>query len=190
MTDSPLFSEHWHRVKDLSPRLAIDVEIKRHIYRKQVQYILHRRSTGTYFRLDDQTFEIIGKLDGSVRIDELWELTLQSLNEQAPTQSEIIQILAQLHEAELLIVNRRLNAEQLFKRQNTKNAAERKQRYLNPLFLRFRLFDPDSLLNKITPTVNWVFTRTTFIIWLFSGDSCCCRVTAQHTHTESRNHDF
>ena len=58
--------------------------------------------------------QLVDKLDGSISIEALWELSLEFHAANAPTQGEFIQLLAQLHEAELLIVNRKLNPELLF----------------------------------------------------------------------------
>ena len=166
MSDSPLFSEHWFRVRDLTPRLASDVEVRRHVYRQQVQYILHRKSTGAYYRLDAQSFELVGKLDGATRLDELWKVAIEVQDTKAPTQAEFIQLLAQLHEADLLMVNRKLNAEQLFNRAEQQSRTQNRQRYLNPLYMRFALFDPDELLTKITPIFQVFFNRVSFVLWV------------------------
>lgn len=39
-----------------------------------------------------------------------------------------------------------------------------KQRYLNPLFLRFRICDPDRVLNKLRPLAYRLFTRTSLAL--------------------------
>jgi len=166
VSESPLFSEHWYRIRDLTPKLANDVEIRRHVYRQQAQYVLHRKSTGSYFRLDGKSFELVGKFDGTMRVDELWELAIELQDTDAPTQAELIQLLAQLHEAELLVVNRRLNTEQLFKRGDQQSRSENRQRYLNPLYMRFRLFDPDNLLTSICPVFRLLFNRSALVIWV------------------------
>ena len=166
MSDDPLFSEHWHRVKDTKPRLATDVVVQRQVYRGVLWYALHRSSTGAYHRVDRFAFELISHLDGLVSVGELWERAVESQGPQAPTQPEMIGLLAELNEAELLTVDRKLNAEQLFARAARQSRGDRRQRYLNPLYLRFSLFDPDVLLNAIFSRTGWLFTRPAMFAWL------------------------
>ncbi|MGI9328125.1 MAG: HlyD family efflux transporter periplasmic adaptor subunit [Pseudomonadales bacterium] len=165
MSDAPLFNEHWYRVKDLKPRLTSDLEVHRHVYRGVGCYVLHRRSTGSYHRVDDYAFQLVGQLDGSVSIAELWDRAIQAQDSQAPTQSEFMGLLAQLHEAELLTINRKLNAERMFNRGDERARADGRQRYLNPLYMRFRLFDPDALLTKLAPLTNYLLRPTSFVLW-------------------------
>ena len=164
MNESPLFNEHWFRIRELTPRIPADVSITRHVYRQKPQYVLHRQSTGAYHRLDASTFEIVDRLDGSTNIQELWEFALEHQGSDAPTQGELILLLSQLHEAELLIVNRRLNPEQLFQRGDRQSKLELRQRLLNPLFLRFRILDPDRLLSRLCPYFGFLFNRTTLVL--------------------------
>lgn len=161
-----LFSEHWFRVRDLKPRLANDVVIRRHSYRKVPSYILHRQSTGAYHRVNSSVFKVIDSLDGTTTLDAAWQRAIETQGEYAPTQSELIALLAQLHEAELINVNRRLDAEQLFNRAQDNLHREARQRYLNPLFLRLALFDPDRLLNALRPLAHRLFSRVMLCLWI------------------------
>ena len=166
MNQDPLFSEHWYRVKDLKPRLASDVIIRRHSYRRVPCYVLHRKSTSAYHRINARVFRLIAELDGSVTINAAWQRAIETQGKQAPTQPELMGLLARLHEAELLTVNRKLDAEQLFTRAQDNDHKETKQRYLNPLFLRFTLFDPDRLLNTLQPLARCLFSRTALVMWM------------------------
>jgi len=166
VSTAALFSEHWHRVKDLKPRLAPDVDVCRHVYRDVPCYVLHRRSTGAFHRVDIRSFELIGNLDGSLSVDEVWNRAIALQGDEAPTQPELMNLLAQLHEASLLSVSRKLNAEQLFARADEQQSKASRQRYLNPLYMRFALFDPDRLLNWLNPIGKYVFCRAALFVWL------------------------
>ncbi|ASJ70628.1 M50 family metallopeptidase [Granulosicoccus antarcticus] len=166
MKQDPLFSEHWYRVKDLKLRLASDVVVYRHRYRKVPCFVLHRKSTSAYHRVDTAVFKMIAELDGSVTLDSVWQRALEIQGNQAPTQPQLIGLLARMHEAELLSVNRKLDAEQLFSRSKDNARKDARQRYLNPLFLKFTLFDPDRLLNLLQPLARCLFSRTALVIWV------------------------
>ena len=116
MSDDALFSEHWYRVKDLKPRLASDVTVSRHVYRGVPWYVLYRASNGGYHRVRAPEFELIDSLDGTASVDTLWQRAVAARDAEAPTQPEMMALLAQLHEADLLTVDRRLNVEVLFAR--------------------------------------------------------------------------
>lgn len=166
MSTEPLFSAHWHHVRDVRARLADDVLITRHVYRKRVSWILHRHATSTSHRLDTQSFELIDCLDGTLSVGQIWEQALEQRDYAAPTQDAWMHLLADLHAADLLVVDSRIPVETLFERRKTKRSRDTRQRYLNPLYLRFALFDPDSGLNRLQPLANILFSRVTFILWL------------------------
>ena len=165
MSAGPLFSSHWHRVRDVRARLADDVLISRHVYRKRISWVLHRQATGTIHRLDAQSFELIDRLDGAMSVGEIWEQALEQRNHEAPTQDAWMHLLADLHAADLLIVDSRVPVESLFERREKKRTREQSQRYFNPLYLRFALIDPDEWLNRLQPLANALFSRIAFILW-------------------------
>lgn len=166
MKGDSLFSSQWHRVKDVCPRLASDVDITRHVYRGRVAYILYRRTTGVCHRLDAITFELVDKCDGHTPVGQIWEQAIVERDADAPTQDEWITLLGVLHNAELIVVDRRVPAEHLFERRQRNRSAELKQRYLNPLYMRFALHDPDAWLNRLIPLSGRLFSRTAGCLWL------------------------
>lgn len=166
MSVDSLFSAHWHRVKDVKPRLAKDVNIVRQVYRGQPNWVLHRRATSEFHRLDLATFELVDRLNGELSIGEVWEQALVSRASAAPSQDEWLQVLAALQAAELLVVDRRVSADKLFERRNDRRTRTRRERWQNPLFLRFALHDPDAWLSRLTPLAHGLFSRTSLVFWL------------------------
>ena len=166
MNNEPLFSEHWHRVSDVRPRLADDVIVTCHVYRNRPCHVLQRRSTNVFHRLDTTSFELIKRLDGQITVGELWEQSLLQHDADAPTQDALTRLLAQLHAAELLVIDRRIPAEQLFERRDNHRVRKRQERYTNPLYLRFTLHDPDNWLRRCIPLSRAVFSKAAFCLWL------------------------
>lgn len=166
MSTNSLFSAQWHRVRDVRPRLASDVTVSRHVYRGRSAYVLHRRATTACHRLDVKSFELVDRLDGETSVGQLWERAMVERDKDAPTQDEWIELLAQLHAAELIVVDRRVPEEMLFDRRQRHQSAERRQRYLNPLYLRFALHDPDKWLNSFVPLAKRLFSRNAGLLWL------------------------
>ena len=124
-------------------------------------------------RLDTAAFALVRQLDGRQSVAELWQAAMQHDEHQTPTQPELLELLAQLHESDLLVVNRRLDTEQLFSRSRKAQRRESRQRYLNPLYARVRVIDPDTLLNHLAPLGRWLFSRTACGLFLLIGAWRC-----------------
>lgn len=166
MSEGPLFSAQWHRVSDVRPRLASDVTVSRHVYRGRTAYVLHGRATAASHRLDGASFELVDRLDGDISVRQLWERAIVERDKDAPTQDEWIALLAELHAAELIVVDQRVAEEKLFDRRERHRITERRQRYLNPLYLRFALHDPNKWLTHLTSLAKCVFSRGAGLLWL------------------------
>lgn len=166
MSDDSLFSAHWHRVKEIRPHLADDVTIVRQVHRGRPSWVLQRRATSSFCRLDIATFELVDRMDGKLSIGDIWELALVKREDSAPTQDEWLRVLAALQSAELLVVDRRVSADRLFERREDGRSRKRRERWQNPLFLRFALHDPDAWLSHLEPLAKALFSRTAFLLWL------------------------
>lgn len=166
MSKNSLFSANWHRIRDVRPRLASDVVVSRHVYRKKVSYVFHRGATTACHRMDTICYELVQRLDGEFSVGQLWERAIVERDEAAPSQDEWIGLLAELHAAELIVVDRRVSEQKLFDQRQKYNKAQRRQRYLNPLYLRFALHDPDKWLNHCIPFAQAVFSRRAGLVWL------------------------
>jgi len=155
---SELFSEHWHRVRELRPRLAPDVAIAQHVYRGKSSTVIQRQSTGEIHRMDANAYALVQELDGRVSVEEWWMRMLASDVEDVPTQPEILAAMASLHEAGVLIVDRSLDAEQLFARAKEHDRRDRFGRYSNPLFIRLSLGDPTAVLKRLSAVGALLFS--------------------------------
>ncbi|MFK8081580.1 MAG: hypothetical protein AB8B97_14940 [Granulosicoccus sp.] len=165
MSGDPLFSAHWHRVRHVRPSLSSDVITTRHVYRDRPCWVLQRRATNDFHRVDIGTFLLVDQLDGQRTVEEIWEEALIEHDESAPTQDEWIALLAKLQAADLLVVDQRVSAERLFERREQRRTREHRERRLNPLHLRFSLYDPDALLTSLLPLARLVFSKSMLIVW-------------------------
>lgn len=166
MNNESLFSSEWYRVQEVTPWLASDVITHRHIYRSDVWFVLQRPSTNSHYRLDVATYRLIDLFDGQQTVDEVWKQALERFGDDAPTQDELLDLLAALHDADLLVVNQRLDSEHMFRRQQESTEREHGQRYLNPLYMRFKLLDPDAWLNRHVNMANVLFSRKSAGLWI------------------------
>lgn len=170
MSEPGLFSEHWYRVRELRPMLAPDVQVARHSYRLQPVYVLHRSSTRQWHRLSVSAWEIVSRFNGRYSVQEIWEMSLACQGADAAAQAELISLLGQLHESDLLVVDTRLDAEEILGRRERRRGRDSRQRFLNPLSLRLSLWDPDPLvgaLDRLLPThVGRWLCAAMLLLWL------------------------
>lgn len=161
-----LFSSSWHSVADLKPRLVPQARIHRHVYRGQVWYVVQDQSGGRYHRLSPAAYGLVVGMDGSRTVQELWERANTSGPGDACTQNEVVDLLVQLHAADLLQADATPDSAALFERHKKKRRANLKQYLLNPMSIKIPLLDPDAFLVRFTPRVRWCFGRAGAVIWL------------------------
>ena len=98
----PTFHESWYRVADLRARLRPSTQISRQHYRGERWYVVRDPAGNQYHRLSSAAYRFVGLLDGSRTVSEAWDTAGGVLADDAPTQPEVVQILSQLHAANLL----------------------------------------------------------------------------------------
>src|ERR1700754_2248864 len=99
---APLLSSLWYRVAGLRPKLRSHARLHRHRYRERVWYLLQDPASGRINRFTPAARLVIALMDGQRTVAQLWESANRRLGENAPTQDEMIQLLGQLHAADLL----------------------------------------------------------------------------------------
>src|SRR5687767_10818667 len=163
---SRTFSDFWYRVAPLKPRLRSHVEIHRHLYRGQLWYVLEDHSSQRNYRFSPAAYSFIGLFDGQRSIGELWNKAAASLNEQTPTQSDVIDLLAQLHGADALQCDVPPDIGELLLRQDRQLTHKWHHRLLAPLSWRLPLFDPERVLERLLVIARPLFGRAGAIVWI------------------------
>lgn len=164
MTDNP-HSSLWYRIAKIKPKLHAHVEIDRHNYRNQVWYLLENTVTTRSHRFNPVAYKFIGLLNGKRSIQDIYDHMTEQMDENAPNQAGILQLLAQLDAADLISTEVLINTEALFERQSEQKSFELKQRFSNPISQKIPLWDPDNFLNKHENKVKSLFTFWAAIIW-------------------------
>jgi len=161
-----LISPHWYRVANLKPKLHGCIEIHRHDYRGLIWYMLEDTTTGRNHRFNPAAYQFIGLLEGQRTVQEIHAQSSEQLGDYAPGQEEIIQLLGQLHAADLIQTDVLINTEELFERQVKQKQAKIKQRFMNPVAQKLPLWDPEEFLNRHSNKVRWIFMPWMAFIWL------------------------
>jgi len=160
-----LFSEKWHSVARLQPRLRAQTRVRRQRWRDQQWYVLSDDATGRQHRVNEAAYQFIGRCDGTRTVQEVWDAVLESCGDAAPTQDEVIRLLGQLNEQELLQSERAPDTDRVFERHGERRGRQRRAR-VNPFAFRLPLFDPTDLLLRLDPLGKLLFRPVVFWLWL------------------------
>ena len=163
---APLLSTSWHRVASLRPRPRSHVRLHRHVYRGQVWYVMQDMASGRTHRFSRAARLVIGLMNGARSTDAIWQSATRQLGDAAPTQGELIELLGQLHAADLLQSDITPDVAELFARGNRQDRALKREAFANPMALRIRLWDPDRMLDRIAPALRLIWGKWGAATWL------------------------
>lgn len=169
--DRPTFHESWYRVKDLRPRLRSTVQVDRQHYRGRVWHVLRDPTTNKFYRLDTTHYRMVGLLDGKRSVDAAWKLVSSDegdspQDQDSPTQGEVIQLLGQLYMNNLIEADLPADAAGMFDRYKKRKQREVRGYLASIVFARIPLFDPDRILDRVTPLLGWLFGPVGIGLWV------------------------
>lgn len=165
-SDRSTFSPFWHRVRALKPRLRPHVQITRQHYRGGRWHVVHDPASNAFYRLSPVSHEFVGMLDGKRTVEEVWEQTLSRHGDEAPTQNEVIQLISQLHTANLLSVDVTPETEQLLRRGRERLSRRFRQQAIGLMYFKIRLLNPDRILTWLEPIFRPLISRVGLVMWL------------------------
>lgn len=160
----------WQYVAELQPQLRADVTIITQDFRSERWYVLHDKASGRFIRMNNFAYQLLGRLNGEYSLSDILLLSNQSRPEGTPemTVTDILQLLSQLHEAEVLRGGIPLSAQDILIRYKRSIKFRRFRALSNPLFLKVSLFDPDRLLNLLLPLGRLIISPVGLTLWLFT----------------------
>jgi putative peptide zinc metalloprotease protein len=159
-------NQYWPQLAELHPRLRQHVHIYPQTYRGERWYVLRDESSGRFLRFNSMAYELIGRLDGEQTLQESLDQLQSSLGEEAPGPDEITHILVQLFSIDALHSGLPADTRELFNRYRRERRIRWQRTLMNPLALRFPLFDPDRLITRLLPWVRPLFSGWGVGIWL------------------------
>jgi putative peptide zinc metalloprotease protein len=162
---SGTFSEHWHRVAGRRVGLRPAVEIRRQRFRGERWFVVLDPLSNQFFRVNEPAHDFVCHLDGRATVQEVWERCLARNPDGAPGQEDVIQLLAQLHQANLLAGDIPPETGALLER-HVKRRRREMRAFLNITALRIASFDPDRFLKSALPFVRWLFSPPGAVLWL------------------------
>ena len=165
-SDGPLQSSLWYRVATLRPRLLTRARLHRHRYRGELWYLLQDPASGKVHRFTPAARLLIAAMDGVRSVHDLWRLGQRRLGDTAPTQDDILQLLGQLHGADLLQTDVSPDAIEVFERGRRETKTKSRRAWVNPIAVRIPLVDPGAFLDRHVPWWRRLWGVPGALLWL------------------------
>jgi putative peptide zinc metalloprotease protein len=160
------FSESWHRIADLRVSLRPTVKVRKQFFRGEKWYILHDPFNNQFFRLRPEAYEFISRLRPDRTVEEVWEECLNNNPENAPGQEDAQQLLTQLYFSNLLFSEMPADSTKLFERYKERRQREISGWFMNIMFLRIPLIDPENFLKRFLPLIKIIIGPLGGMLWL------------------------
>lgn len=160
------FSPSWHSVALLTPRLMPYAVVQRVVFRGRPWYVVQDQTGGRVFRFSSAAYALVAGMDGKHTVQALWERANASEVRDACTQPEVVDLLVQLHSADLLQTNVLPDSAVALDRHQRKRFETVRQWLLNPMSLKLPLLNPDRFLERFAPAVSWCFGAAGAVLWL------------------------
>jgi putative peptide zinc metalloprotease protein len=161
-----LFSPSWYRVAKLTPSLRAHAQIHRQEYRNETWYVLQDPTSERYHRFSPAAHFVIGLMDGKRTVQEIWDVALHKLGDDAITQDEFIQLLGQLHAADVLQCDVPPDTHEMFRRRERLRQRKWQQKVMSVFAWQIPLIDPERFLARFVGVVAPLFTKIGFVVWL------------------------
>ena len=159
------FSESWYRVANQKICLRPAILVRRQNFRGERWIILENPFSNQYFRLRPEAYEFVSRLCPERTVEEVWHQCLQRFPDTAPSQEAVIHLLSQLYFANLLQYDLASDSAQLFERYKKRKQREMGFRFMNLMFMRFPLLDPDRFLVRTLPLVGKLISPVGALLW-------------------------
>ena len=159
------FSESWYRIANQRLSLRADVVVQRQRFRGERWIVLQHPFASRFFRLRPAAYEFVARLSPQKTVQEAWLECVNRYPDEAPGQEAVIQLLSQLYFANLLHYQHAQDSAQLFQRHQKRRQREIAARFLNLMFMRFPLLDPDRFLVRTLPVVGKAISWAGAAVW-------------------------
>jgi len=156
-----------------------DLVASRHHYLGQTYWVVKDPIGLTYFRFQDEEYQILNWLDGETSLDEIKERFEEEFPPQKITLEELHRFLGMLHRSGLILTAVPGQGSQLLKRRGERRRQKLLQALSNILCVQFKGFDPERILEWLEPKFGWVFTLPAFICALLFGLSALMLVMVE-----------
>ncbi|MGB5707834.1 MAG: efflux RND transporter periplasmic adaptor subunit [Arenicellales bacterium] len=148
----------------LKLKIRSDVSISARTDGAERTFLIEDSIGGKFYRVGESEYRFISLLDGSATIGEILIQLARDLGEAALTEQDAAVIVNWLSESRLLQPESGIEADQIIDARSSRDS-NRFLRWLNPLFIKIPLCNPDRFLEWCKPLSRILYSPTAFIIW-------------------------
>lgn len=159
------FSESWHKVATVRAALRPSVSAWRQEYRGVQWYVLQDAMSNQFFRVTADAYDFLSRLTPLRTVDEAWRDSLSEDPDRVLSQEEVVQLLGQLYTQNLLYFDRPGASLSLFERYRKRRQRETRAKLMGFLSIKVPLYDPDRLLNKALPLINFLYSPLGWLLY-------------------------
>lgn len=161
----PNLQDVWGHVVKLRPRLKNHIQLKRHIYRGQVCYILQDAGREDMFRFAPNIYRFITLMNGDHTLEEI--LAGGFTGNECLSPEDIAEVITHLYTMEAIACTYPPEVEGRLQALAAMRETKRPFKFgLNLLYFRIPLIDPERFLARAADLVRPVFSKTFFILFL------------------------
>ena len=132
-------------------------------------YMIEDESRGSFFRLGPAEYTFLSYLDGQTTLATAMARTCSLMGASALDENEAIQLCKWLVETGLANTDASVSAARIEDEQQ-RVAKQKTIQKLNPISIRFPLWNPDKQVTLLTTLVGWMVSWPFALVWLF----VCC----------------
>lgn len=159
------FADTWYRISGSRPRLSPHASITPHRARGETRYVVEEPAGGKFFHLTESAHHFAGFLDGRRSVHDAWESCNAQLGDDAPTQREIVDLLANLQLNGFLLGDQPIETDMLSERRAMFRKTQLRARTGNYLFYHIPLINPEPILERTAHLLRPLYTRVGAAIW-------------------------
>jgi len=159
-------TEHiWSHLCELRPQLRQHVRVHVQVYRGEKWFLLQDELSSDHLRLNARAHAVVGRLDGKRSLKTIYKYLVE--NEFADISVvEIVDIIGRLQHLGAISNVLDKSTLELFKQYRDTRKNVQLNKLISPLFIRIPIFNPDKLLEKITPYTKYLAGTFGVLLWL------------------------
>ena len=165
MSDAQATKTIAQRLGPVQAGLRSDLEVTRHLFRGQPQYIVRDPLTFQTHQFSQYDYQILVALNDSERLEETFQKLVDEEHLAAGQEDDFYQFILTLHRLNYLILPIS-DGKLLYERFAVRQRSARWRQVTGFLFLRVPLVNPDAFLDRTADFVRPLFTRTAFFLWM------------------------
>lgn len=160
VSDSTTFELGQARLR-LRDGLRFSIQVGKH----ENWYLVEDDVRGNYFRIGEAEYAFLSVLDGQTTLATALAQTCSTMGAGALGEQDAINLCKWLVESGLASTKSSASASRVKKQQDS-DASQEVMQKLNPISVRFTLWNPDSLVTSVSRYINWLINWPLAFVWM------------------------